>query len=153
MVARVFVVIAALAASATVMAAEEAPRYIVRDQSAERSALPFSEAELIGNTLYVAGHIGIDSKTGRAASNPDVEAKLLMDAVSKTVESAGMSMDDLVSVTVYCTDLGLYNTFNAVYRTYFHKNYPARAFIGAAQLLRGGHYEVQGIAVKSRTAH
>jgi 2-iminobutanoate/2-iminopropanoate deaminase len=112
------------------------------------SPLPFSDAVLSGDTLYVAGHIGVDSHSGNAPTDPTTEARLVMEAVKRTVESAGLTMDDLVSVTVYCTDLQLYDTFNAVYRSYFHGHYPARAFIGAGKLLRGGHFEVQGVAVK-----
>ena len=59
-----------------------------------------------------------------------------------------MTMDDLVYVTVYCPDLSLYGEFNSVYRTYFTGEFPARAFIGSGPLLFGGHFEVQGIAVK-----
>ena len=72
----------------------------------------------------------------------------MLDAVKATVERAGLTMDDMVSVTVYCTDLNLYDTFNTVYKGYFHANYPARAFVGVAQILRGGHFEVQGVAVR-----
>ena len=57
-------------------------------------------------------------------------------------------MDDVASVQIFCTDLKLYETFNAVYKTYFHGDYPARAFIGAASLVRGARFEVMGIAVK-----
>jgi 2-iminobutanoate/2-iminopropanoate deaminase len=110
--------------------------------------LPFSDAVLSGDTLYVAGHLGIDPHTGNAATDPATEAHLVMDAVKHTVESAGLGMQDLVSVTVYCTDLQLYDTFNAVYRSYFHGHYPARAFIGTDKLLRGAHFEVQGVAVR-----
>ena len=59
-----------------------------------------------------------------------------------------MTMDDLVYVTVYCPDLSLYDEFNRVYRTYFTGEFPARAFVGSGPLLFGGHFEVQGIAVK-----
>ena len=52
-----------------------------------------------------------------------------------------------VSVTVYCTDLGLYDKFNDVYRTYFHSHFPTRAFIGVNALVLGAHFEVAGIAV------
>jgi len=110
--------------------------------------LPFSDAVRSGDTLYVAGHIGIDSRTGNAPSDPATEAHLVMEAVKRTVESAGLSMDDLVSVTIYCTDLQLYDTFNAIYRSYFHGHYPARAFIGSGTLLRGAHFEMQAVAVK-----
>jgi 2-iminobutanoate/2-iminopropanoate deaminase len=111
--------------------------------------LPFSDAVLAGDTLYVAGHLGIDPHTGSAPTDPAAEAHLVMDAVKRTVESAGLTVDDLVSVTIYCTDLQLYDTFNAVYRTYFHgPHYPARAFIGSDKLLRGAHFEVQGVATR-----
>ena len=71
-----------------------------------------------------------------------------MEAVKHTVETAGLQMDDLASVTVYCTDLGLYETFNAVYAGYFHGHHPARAFIGVDKLVRGAHFEVLGVAVR-----
>ncbi len=75
---------------------------------------------------------------------------LFLDAVKATLERAGLTMDDLVSVTVYCTDLKLYDSFNTVYKGYFHGNYPARVICQLArqQLLRGVHFEVQGIATK-----
>jgi 2-iminobutanoate/2-iminopropanoate deaminase len=123
-------------------------KYVPHPQSADAQPLPFSDAVLVGNTLYVAGHIGLDPKTGMAPADPEQEAHLVMDAIQKTVESAGLAMDDLVSVQIFCTDLKYYDTFNAVYKTYFHGNYPARAFVGTDKLLRNGKYEVLGIAVK-----
>lgn len=123
-------------------------KYIVKPRSADRKALPFSEGVLVGNTLYIAGHIGLDAKTSMPPASPEEEARLVMDGIKQTVESAGLSMDDVVSMQVFCTDLKLYDTFNSVYMTYFHGDYPARAFLGAANLLRSGRYEVMGIAVK-----
>jgi 2-iminobutanoate/2-iminopropanoate deaminase len=111
--------------------------------------LPFSGAILTGNTLYMSGRIGLDAKTGKAPDDVDQEIKLLLDHVKATLVEAGMTMDDLVYVQIACTDLSLYDKFNAAYRSYFTtKDFPAREFIGAATLLRGGHFELQGIAVK-----
>ncbi len=56
---------------------------------------PFSGAILSGNTLYISGRIGIDSKTGNAPANLDEEIKLLLDHVKDTLVEAGMTMDDL----------------------------------------------------------
>ncbi len=106
---------------------------------------------MVDGTFYVAGHLGLDPATGKAGSDAETEARLVMDAVKQTLESGGLTMDDLVSVTVYCTDLDLYDKFNAVYRGYFHGHYPARAFIGVAKLVRGAHFEIAGVAVKSKT--
>jgi 2-iminobutanoate/2-iminopropanoate deaminase len=129
-------------------AADTERSYVVPPKTDARPAAPFSNGVMTGDTFYVAGHIGIDAATGQAAVNVETEARLVMDAVKHTVEQAGLTMDDLVSVTVYCTDLDLYDKFNAVYRTYFHAQYPARAFIGINKLVRGAHFEVAGIAVK-----
>jgi 2-iminobutanoate/2-iminopropanoate deaminase len=115
-------------------------------------ASPFSEGILVDGTYYVAGHIGLDPATQKAAADVGTEAHLVLDAVKKTLEQAGLGMDDLVSVTVYCTDLSLYDGFNAIYRTYFHGQYPTRAFIGVNQLVRGAHFEIAGVAVAHRPA-
>jgi len=111
--------------------------------------LPFSGAILAGNTLYLSGRIGLDAKTGQAPADVDDEIRILLDHIKATLAEAGMTMDDLVYVQIACTDLSLYDKFNAAYRSYFSaKDLPAREFIGAASLLRGGHFEVQAIAVK-----
>ena len=123
-------------------------KYIVKPKPGDLKGLPFSDAVLVGDTLYIAGHIGLEAKTGAPPSSAEDEARLAMDGIKTTVEAAGMTMDDLVSVQIFCTDLKLYDTFNAVYRTYFHGDFPARAFIGTSTILRNGHYEVLGIAVK-----
>ena len=123
-------------------------KYIVKPRSGDRKGLPFSEGVLVGKTLYIAGHIGLDPKTNMPPASAEEEARLVMEGIKQTVESAGLSMDDVVSMQIFCTDLKLYDTFNGIYRTYFQGDYPARAFLGAANLLRGGRYEVMGVAVK-----
>jgi 2-iminobutanoate/2-iminopropanoate deaminase len=111
--------------------------------------LPFSDAILSGNTLYLAGRIGLDQKTGKAPEKIEDEIKLLLDGEKDVLAQAGMTMDDLVYVQIACTDLSLFEKFNPVYRSYFTtKDLPAREFIGAGSLLRGGHFELQAIAVK-----
>lgn len=134
--------------SVTVVAADSDRKHIVLRRAPQATALPFSEGVLVGNTLYVAGHIGIDPKTGKPGATPEEEATLVMNAIKQTVEAGGMTMDDLVSVQVFCSDVANYDAFNAVYRTYFHGDYPARAFLGSGKLLFGARYEVMGIAVK-----
>jgi 2-iminobutanoate/2-iminopropanoate deaminase len=109
---------------------------------------PFSSAVLQGDRLFLSGHLGIDPATNKPGATPEQEARLAMESFKQTVEAGGMSMDDVVSVTVYCSDVSYYDAFNAVYRTYFHQNYPARAFIGSGKLLFGARFEVQGIALK-----
>jgi 2-iminobutanoate/2-iminopropanoate deaminase len=109
---------------------------------------PYSDGILAGNTLYLSGRIGLDPKTGKPPAEIDDEIKLMLDSMKGTLTQAGMTMDDIVYVQVFCTDLSLFDKFNPIYKSYFSKDYPARAFIGAGSLLRGGHFELQAIAVR-----
>jgi reactive intermediate/imine deaminase len=111
---------------------------------------PFSRAVLVGDTLYVSGAIAFVPETRKPYDDPSEEARRLMQSVGEALAEAGMTYDDLVYVTVYCRDLSLYDTFNATYREYFDKEFPARAFVGAGDLLFGVRFELQAIAVKRR---
>lgn len=109
---------------------------------------PFSDAVLVGDTLYIAGRIGFDPKTGKLPDNIDQEARNLLDGFKAVLAKADMTMDDLVNVQVFCPDVSLFDRWNAVYRGYFKKDFPARAFIGSGPLLFNAHFEMQGTAIR-----
>ena len=109
---------------------------------------PFSDAVMVGNTVYLAGRLGLDPQTGRPPADPAAEARLLIEGFRAVLAQAGMSLNDMVSVQVFCSDISLFETWNQVYRTYFKEPYPARAFVGSGPLLLGARFEMQGIAVK-----
>jgi enamine deaminase RidA (YjgF/YER057c/UK114 family) len=124
--------------------AQPARRY-VNPRSAANTANaaqpPFSGAVVVGDTAYLSGVLGTGD-TGEAA------AATALNAVQNTLKAAGMTMDDLVSVQIFCPDVSHYDAFNKVYRTYFKQEFPARAFLGSGPLLNGAKFEVQGIAVR-----
>jgi reactive intermediate/imine deaminase len=126
-------------------AAQPSRRYINLPKPVQA---PFSDAVLVGNTLYIAGRIGVDPKTGKPPEQIEQEIRIALDGIKAVLAEAGMAMDDLVFVQVFSPDLSLYTKFNDMYKTYFRKDYPARAFIGSGALLRGGHFEINAIAVK-----
>jgi 2-iminobutanoate/2-iminopropanoate deaminase len=111
--------------------------------------LPFSPGLELGDTLYVSGHLGVDPAVGKAPDDPEEEARQVLHSVELTLKEAGMSMDDLVYVEIYCTDLKLYGAFNKAYASTLKSPYPARDFIGVKDLLFGAHFEVMGIAVRN----
>jgi 2-iminobutanoate/2-iminopropanoate deaminase len=131
-----------------VHAADSGRTFITPPGADPKVAAPFSNGVLVGGTLYVGGHLGVDPATGKVPTDAEAEAHLVLDSVKQTLERAGLTMADLVSVTVYCTDLDQYDKFNAVYRSYFHDHYPARAFVAVAKLVRGARFEIAGVAVK-----
>jgi 2-iminobutanoate/2-iminopropanoate deaminase len=138
----------ALCVTASGQAAAQQERSVIEPRTAaDTASLPFSGAVQVGNTLYLSGHIGVDANR----QLPDTaagEAQAVLDEFQKTLERAGMTMDDLVYVQVFCSDVANYDEFNKVYRGYFKQEFPARAFVGSGRLLFGARFEVQGIAVK-----
>lgn len=125
--------------------------YIDGRTADDPEAFPFSGAVLAGDTLYLSGTIGLlpDRKVPDEAAE---EARLVMDDVKRTLEKAGFTTADLVSVQVFCSDVAHFDAFNKVYRTYFDGHFPARAFIGSGKLLFDARFEVQGVAVRAPKA-
>jgi 2-iminobutanoate/2-iminopropanoate deaminase len=110
---------------------------------------PFSDGVLVGNTLYLAGRIGVDESGSHVPGDIETEAHNVMQSVESVLREVGMEMDDLVYVQVFCPDVSLWQRFNQIYCSYFKRQtLPARAFIGSGKLLFGAHFEVQGIAVR-----
>ena len=149
LLARILLAVLCLGLVPVLPAAEPATeRQVFKNPGAETMGLPFSDAVLAGNTLYLSGNGGIDLATMTVPVDPKEEARLMMENIRATLAQADMGFDDLVSVTVYCSDLSLYGAFNEVYRTYFSGDFPARAFIGSGPLLFGMRFEMQAIAVR-----
>jgi enamine deaminase RidA (YjgF/YER057c/UK114 family) len=152
---RIGIVLAVLVIAAIFMAVQgtlsqptpQATRKVI-NLPGKSAQLPFSDAILAGNTLYLAGRIGLDPKTGKAPEKIEDEIKLLLDGEKDVLAQAGMTMDDLAYVQISCSDLTLFDKFNGIYKTYFTNEFPAREFVGAGSILRGGHFELQAIAVK-----
>ena len=107
---------------------------------------PFSGAAWVDNTLYLSGMLGLEG--GQVPETAEQEAANVLDAMKAVLEGEGLTMDDLVVVQVYASDVADYGAFNSVYRTYFTSEFPARAFLGSGTLLFGARFEVMGTAVK-----
>ncbi len=113
-----------------------------------RPNLPFSDAVVVGGTMYLSGRIGLDPQTGKPPADPEKEARLMLDGFKFVLAAEHLTMDDLVQVQVFCSDVSLFDRFNAVYRTYFTGPLPARAFLGSGPLLFGAKFEITGVARK-----
>ncbi len=134
------------AAATTDLSAQDTHTYFGGSSPADDGP-PFSGAVQVGNTLYLSGAIGLDPGQ-QVPATAEAEATNVLNNIQRSLEAAGMTMNDLVMVQVYSSDVSDYGAFNGVYRTYFTTEFPARAFIGAGTLLFGARFEVLGIAVK-----
>ena len=121
---------------------------VVTMSKTDVAKLPFTPGLQLGDTLYLSGHLGVDPAVGRAPTDPEDEARQALHSVDQTLKKAGMGMNDLVYVEIYCTDLKMFGAFNKAYRDFFTSPFPARDFIGVKDLLFGAHFEIMGIAVR-----
>lgn len=109
---------------------------------------PFSDGFIAGNTLYVAGQQGPDANGKVTGTDITVQTHNAIAAVKKVVEKAGFKMSDIVSVTVYVTDLNDVKEMNKVYIKEMPDPKPARATVQVAGLIGGAKIEISAIAVK-----
>ena len=109
---------------------------------------PFSEGYVSGNTLYVAGQQGPDSHGKVTGTDITLQTTNAIAAVEKVVKEAGFQMTDIVSVTVYVTDLNDVEKMNEVYKKLMPDPKPARATVEVAGLIGGAKIEISAIAVK-----
>lgn len=103
------VFLAGLAAGSGALAVKAAParRYI--NLPGRAISAPFSDAVVVGDTVYLAGRIGFKPGTREIPATPEEEAKNVLDQYKSVLAEAGMTMDDLVTVTVYCSDVKLFD--------------------------------------------
>ena len=119
----------------------------VQTDRAPRSSNPYSQAIVAGNTVYVAGQVPINPRTGQAVNGPfEEQAVQVFENIKAIVEAAGARMGDVARVNVYLANLGDFAKLNEIYRRYFSEDYPARTTVGA-QLLSTFLIEVDCIAV------
>jgi reactive intermediate/imine deaminase len=109
--------------------------------------LPFSEAVIVGDLLYLSGQIG--NKPGRPELVPggiEAEARQVMDNIGAVLTANGSSFDKVVKCTVMLADIKDWPTFNAAYVTYFKPPYPARSAFATTGLALGARVEVECLA-------
>jgi 2-iminobutanoate/2-iminopropanoate deaminase len=113
-----------------------------------KQGMPFSNAYVAGNTLYVAGQQGPDEHGKVTGTDITLQTTNTIAAIKKIVEAAGFKMEDIVSATVYVTSLDDVPKMNEVYKKLMPDPKPARATVQVAGLIGGAKIEMSVIAVK-----
>jgi len=105
----------------------------------------YSQAIRAGGTVYLSGQIGLDPATMQMVEGIDAQVHRVFQNMRAVATAAGGSMDDVVKINIFLTDLGNFAKVNEVMATYFHQPYPARAAVGVASLPRGALIEADGV--------
>ncbi len=121
-------------------------REIIETEGAPSLPLPFSQAVRVGSFVFVSGQGPIDPKTHEVKGDIKAQTERMLENIKAILEAAGSSMGNVVSTTVYLTDLKNFGGMNEVYVRYFPKDPPPRATVQAG-LLKDMLVEMQCIAV------
>src|SRR5262245_2383442 len=118
-----------------------------------RSIGPYSSGIATGSTLFSSGLIGLDPKTGEIVKGGiEVEAKQALVNLGAVLRSGNLEYSDVVTATVYLTDINDYDEMNKVYVGFFKEPFPARTAVEVKSLPRGAKFEISVIAVSGGKA-
>jgi reactive intermediate/imine deaminase len=124
------------------------PRNPIHTELAPAAIGPYSQAVRSGNLVFLSGQTPLDPATGvLVVGDISVQARRAFDNIKAVCEAAGGSMDDIVRVGLYLTDLGQFTAVNAVMAEYFQTPYPARSTIEVPALPKGADFEVDAVLV------
>ena len=108
----------------------------------------YSQAVKVGNTVYLSGQIPLDPATMTMVEGlMEAQIRRVFDNLTAVAEAAGGSLQDIVKLNVFLTDLSSFALVNEVMAAYFSEPFPARAVIGVASLPRGSSVEVDAVMV------
>lgn len=112
---------------------------------------PYSQAVLVGNTLYTSGQIALHPATMELVLDDiAVETKQVMENMKAVLEAANMHFSDVVKTTIFIMNMADFAQINSVYATYFDEaNAPARETVQVAGLPKGVNVEISMVAIKN----
>lgn len=123
-------------------------RKTIATDKAPQAIGTYSQAVASGNTVYLSGQIPLDPETMEmVAGDIRDQIRRVFDNLAAVAEAGGGSLNDIVKLTVYLTDLADFPLINEVMGTYFNEPYPARAAVGVAQLPKDARVEMDAILI------
>ncbi len=107
----------------------------------------YSQAVKVNDTVYLSGQIGLDPVTMQMVDGIEAQIVRVFDNLKAVAGASGGSLNDVVKLNIFLTDLSHFTRVNEIMATYFTQPYPARAAIGVAALPRGALVEMDGVLV------
>jgi 2-iminobutanoate/2-iminopropanoate deaminase len=121
---------------------------IISTTDAPTAVGPYSQAVRVGSTVYCAGQIPLDPKSGQIVSKDISEqTRRVLDNITAVLKAEGLTFENIVKTTIFLTDLADFQTVNEIYASYFKKEPPARSTVQVPALPKGARVEIEAIAV------
>lgn len=122
-------------------------REVIRAEEAPAPVGPYSQAIRVDNSVFAAGQLGLDGKTGKLADGVQAQTRQALDNLASVLEAAGTSLANAVKTTVFLADLNDFAAMNEVYAEYFPHDPPARSAVQVARLPLDALVEIEAIAI------
>ncbi|XP_032979417.1 2-iminobutanoate/2-iminopropanoate deaminase-like [Rhinolophus ferrumequinum] len=125
-------------------------RKVISTTKAPGAIGPYSQAVLVDRTIYISGQIGMDPSSGQLVpGGVTEEAKQALKNTGEILKAAGCDFTNVVKTIVLLADINDFGTVNETYTQCFKSNFPARAAYQVAALPKGGHIEIEAVAVQA----
>jgi reactive intermediate/imine deaminase len=118
---------------------------VIQTPDAPAAIGTYSQAVRVDDTVYLSGQIGLDPTTMQMAESTEAQIHRVFQNLRAVATAAGGSLDDMVKLNVFLTDLSHFARVNEIMAAYFRQPYPARAAVGVASLPRGAMIEADGV--------
>ena len=122
-------------------------RQVIHTENAPAAIGTYSQAILVGETLYLSGQIGLDPYSMELVEGIEAQIRRVFDNLKAVCEAAGGSLADIAKLNIFLTDLSNFQLVNQIMGEYFAQPYPARAALGVASLPKNALVEMDGIVV------
>ncbi|SDT08308.1 endoribonuclease L-PSP [Halopseudomonas xinjiangensis] len=122
-------------------------KQVITSDQAPAAIGTYSQAIKVGNTVYLSGQIPLDPATMEVVEGMEQQICRVFDNLQAVAEAAGGSLQHIVKLNIFLTDLSHFGLVNEVMARYFKQPYPARAAIGVASLPKGVPVEMDGVMV------
>jgi len=122
-------------------------RQVIHTENAPAAIGTYSQAILVGNTLYLSGQIGLDPYSMELVDGIEAQIRRVFDNLKAVCEAAGGTLADIAKLNIFLTDLSNFQLVNQIMGEYFAQPYPARAALGVASLPKGALVEMDGIVI------
>lgn len=122
-------------------------KQIIQTPDAPAAIGTYSQAVRVHDTIYLSGQIALDPITMQLAEGTEGQIHRVFQNLRAVAMAAGGSLDDVVKLNIYLTNLSHFAKVNEIMATYFHQPYPARAAVGVAELPRGADIEADAVMV------
>jgi reactive intermediate/imine deaminase len=120
-------------------------KFVIQTPDAPAAIGTYSQAVRVDSTVYLSGQIGLDPNTMALVEGIEAQIHRVFQNLRAVADAAGGSLDDVVKLNIYLTDLAHFGKVNEIMATYFHQPFPARAAVGVASLPRGALVEADGV--------